>query len=128
MAKKSKRRCDQSPVLHPNAAGIDVGSDALFVAVAADRDPEPIRFPTFTRDVNALADWLQHCGIETVAMESTSVYWIPVHQILESRGLEVYRVNVACGSMFLGSAAAPENDRPAAGSRRRFTSNATTTR
>jgi transposase len=94
MAKKGKRRCDQLPVLHPNAAGIDVGADALFVAVPADRDPEPIRsFPTFTRDLNALADWLQRCAIETVAMESTSVYWIPVHQILESRGLEVCLVN-----------------------------------
>jgi hypothetical protein len=63
--------------LHPDAAGIDVGASELYVAVSADRDPHPFRkFPTFTRDLNALADWLQQCGIPSVAMESTSVYWI----------------------------------------------------
>jgi hypothetical protein len=90
MARKGKRRCDQLPVLHPNAAGIDVGADELFVAVPEGRDPEPIRsFPTFTRDLNSLAAWLQSCGVDTVAMESTSVYWIPVYQILEEKGIEV---------------------------------------
>ena len=94
MAKKSKRRCDTLPVLHPDAAGIDVGASELYVAVSADRDPQPVRsFPTFTRDLHALADWLEKCGIRSVAMESTSVYWIPVYQILEARGLEVYLVN-----------------------------------
>jgi transposase len=94
MAKRSKKRCEELPILHPHAAGIDVGASELFVAVSADRDPQPIRsFPTFTRDLNALADWLQQCGIRSVAMESTSVYWIPVYQILESRGLEVCLVN-----------------------------------
>ena len=59
MAKKSKRRCDTLPILHPDAAGIDVGASELFVAVSADRDPHPVRsFPTFTRDLHALADWL----------------------------------------------------------------------
>src|ERR1700684_1724721 len=91
MGKKSKRRCDTLPVLHPDAAGIDVGASELYVAVSADRDPHPVRsFPTFTRDLHALADWLLQCGIRSVAMESTSVYWIPVYQILEARGLEVY--------------------------------------
>ena len=76
-SQKSKRRCDELPILHPDAAGIDVGASELFVAVSADRDPKPVRsFPTFTRDLNALADWLQRCGIRSVAMESTSVYWI----------------------------------------------------
>ena len=94
MAKKGKRRCDTLPVLHPDAAGIDVGASELFVAVSADRDPHPVRsFPTFTRDLHALADWLEQYGIHSVAMESTSVYWIPISQILESRGLEVYLVN-----------------------------------
>jgi transposase len=94
MAKRSKKRCEELPILHPHAAGIDVSASELFVAVSADRDPQPIRsFPTFTRDLNALADWLQQCGIRSVAMESTSVYWIPVYQILESRGLEVCLVN-----------------------------------
>ena len=93
-AKRSKRRCEALPILHPDAAGIDVGASELFVAVSADRDQYPVRsFPTFTRDLNALADWLQQCGIRSVAMESTSVHWIPVYQILESRGLEVFLVN-----------------------------------
>jgi transposase len=94
MAKKGKKRCEQLPVLHPDAAGIDIGASEMFVAVAADRDPQPIRrFPTFTRDLNALADWLDTCGVHSVAMESTSVYWIPVYQILEARGFEVFLVN-----------------------------------
>ena len=94
MAKKSKRRCEHLPVLHPDAAGIDVGASELYVAVSADRDSQPVRsFPTFTRDLHALADWLEQCGIHSVAMESTSVYWIPIYQILEARGLEVYLVN-----------------------------------
>ena len=94
MARKGKRRCDQLPVLHPDAAGIDIGASELFVAVPPDRDTDPVRsFATFTQDLNALADWLQRCGVRSVAMESTSVYWIPVYQILESRGFEVYLVN-----------------------------------
>jgi transposase len=94
MIRKGKRRCDQLPVLHPDAAGIDIGASELFVAVPAERDADPVRsFATFTRDLNALADWLQRCGVRSVAMESTSVYWIPVYQILESRGFEVYLVN-----------------------------------
>ena len=96
MAKKSHRRCDQLPVLHAEAAGIDVGASELFVAVGGDRDPQPVRnFPTFTRALHALADWLEQCGVRSVAMESTSVYWIPIYQILEARGLEVCLVNAA---------------------------------
>lgn len=94
MAKQSHRRYDQLPVPHPDAAGIDVGASDLFVAVSADRDPQLVRrFPTFTRDLHALADWLQQCGVRSVAMESTGVYWIPIYQILEARGLEVCLVN-----------------------------------
>ena len=71
------------PVVHPNAAGIDLGATEIFVAVPADRDESPIRsFQTFTQDLYALADWLQQCGIQTVAMESTGVYWVPLFQIL----------------------------------------------
>jgi transposase len=78
------------PILKLHAAGIDMGAREIYVAVPADRDPQPVRcFPTFTEDLQRLADWLQHCGITTVAMESTSVYWIPLYQILEARGLEV---------------------------------------
>src|SRR5215468_3619805 len=90
MATKRKKRAQDLPVLHPDAAGIDVGASEIFVAVPADRDPEPVRsYATFTRDLNSLADWLQACGIRSAAMESTSVYWIPLHQLLEAwnRGL-----------------------------------------
>lgn len=58
-------------VTHLNAAGIDIGSASHFVAVPPDRDDEPVReFPSFTDDLNALADWLDACGVDTVAMES----------------------------------------------------------
>jgi transposase len=81
-------------VINPNAAGIDVGSEEHWVAVPGDRDPQPVRsFKCFTADLHAMADWLEKCGIQTVAMESTGVYWIPVHQILEARGFEVKLVN-----------------------------------
>ena len=82
------------PVMNPDAAGIDIGATEIYVAIPPDRDAESVRvFATFTRDLNALADWLQESGIRTVAMESTGVYWIPLMQILEARGLEVYLVN-----------------------------------
>jgi transposase len=82
------------PIMHPDAAGIDIGATEIYVAVPADRDPEPIRmFATFTQDLNHLADWLQQCGVRTVAMESTGVYWVPLMQILEERRLEAYLVN-----------------------------------
>src|SRR3954452_13338137 len=82
------------PVLNPDAAGIDIGATEIYVAVPADRDPEPVRmFATFTQDLNQLADWLQRCGVRTIAMESTGVYWIPLMQLLETRGLEGYLVN-----------------------------------
>ena len=79
---------------HPNAAGIDIGSAAHYVAVPPDRDDEPVReFASFTADLNALADWLQACSVDTVAMESTGVYWIPLFELLESRGFTVLLVN-----------------------------------
>ncbi len=75
---KQRNKAVSLPVIKPNAAGIDIGATEIFVAVPADRDPEPIRsFPTFTIDLERLADWLQQCQIRTVAMESTGVYWIP---------------------------------------------------
>ena len=81
-------------VVHPHAAGIDVGNSAHYVAVRPDRDSEPVRrFECFTADLHRMADWLQSCGVETVAMQSTGVYWIPLYEILEERGLEVYLVN-----------------------------------
>jgi transposase len=77
-----------------NAAGIDVHAEEIFVAVPKGRDVESVRsFPTFTVDLHRLADWLESCDIETVAMESTGVYWIPLYEILEARGFEVCLVN-----------------------------------
>jgi transposase len=81
-------------VVHPHAAGIDVGNGAHYVAVRPDRDPEPVRrFECFTADLHRLADWLQSCKVKTVAMQSTGVYWIPIYAILEERGFQVYLVN-----------------------------------
>jgi hypothetical protein len=81
-------------VMHPHAAGIDVGNSTHYVAVRPDRDPDPVRrFACFTADLHQLADWLVQCGVTTVALQSTGVYWIPLYEILDSRGLEVYLVN-----------------------------------
>ena len=80
--------------MEPNAAGVDVGTREMYGAIPSDRDAEPVRvFPTFTADLEALADWLMDRGIATVAMESTGVYWIPLYQILEDRGLRPCLVN-----------------------------------
>lgn len=77
-----------------NAAGIDIGSERHMVAVPEGRDEVSVReFGTFTADLNALADWLKQCGVTTVAMESTGVYWIPVFEVLERRGFEVKLVD-----------------------------------
>ncbi len=81
-------------MVHPRAAGIDVGNVAHYVAVRPDQDREPVRrFECFTTDLHRLADWLRACGVETVAMQSAGVYWIPLYEILEERGFEVYLVN-----------------------------------
>lgn len=81
-------------VVHPRAAGIDVGNGAHYVSVRPEQDPEPVRrFECFTADLHRMADWLEACKVETVAMQSTGVYWIPLYEILEERGFEVYLVN-----------------------------------
>jgi len=81
-------------VVNPNAAGIDLGADYHWVSVPEGRDSLSVRrFACFTADLHELANWLKHCGIQTVAMESTGVYWIPVFQILETAGFEVKLVN-----------------------------------
>lgn len=80
--------------IQPDGAGIDCGATSHYVAVSADRDPEPVgEFRTSTIGLQALANWLVQGGIKTVARESTGVYWIPVHEVLEERGLEVVLVN-----------------------------------
>jgi transposase len=82
------------PIVHVNAAGLDIGSGEIWACVPVDRAREAVRkFGTFTPDLYALADWLAECGIETVAMESTGVYWIPIFEVLEARGFEAQVVN-----------------------------------
>ena len=91
-----KRAATQAAIslTHPNAAGIDIGSASHFVAVPPDRDDEPVReFNSFTADLSRLADWLDACNVDTVAMESTGVYWIPLYELLELRGFTVLLVN-----------------------------------
>jgi transposase len=94
---RARRLQSENPgleVVHPRAAGIDVGHGAHYAAVRPDRDSQPVRrFECFTADLYRLADWLQSCGVQTVALQSTGVYWIPLYDILEERGFEVYWVN-----------------------------------
>jgi transposase len=81
-------------VVHPDAAGIDIGNESHYVAVPPSRDSQPVRcFGCTTAELKTMAEWLKQCGIRTVAMQSTGVYWIAVYDILEAAGLEVYLVN-----------------------------------
>lgn len=91
---KQAAAVDTLTVMHPNAAGIDIGQDEMWVSLRADRDAEPLRrFGMNTPDLMAVADWLKACGVETVALESTGVYWIPLYEVLAARGFPVYLVN-----------------------------------
>jgi transposase len=99
-ASKSKKRKQKISVdqgwetVNPHAAGIDIGAKEHFACVPPGSAPNHVRsFGTFTADLEALADWFQECGVTTVAMEATGVYWIPVFQILERRGLQVILAN-----------------------------------
>jgi transposase len=81
-------------VVHPHAAGIDIGNESHYVAVPPTRDSQPVRcFGCTTVELKGMAEWLKQCGIRTVAMQSTGVYWIAVYDILEAAGLDVYLVN-----------------------------------
>jgi len=92
-AKRPSRRREMSPV-HAHAAAVDIGATLNVAAVGPDRDPEPVRsFGTFTADLHRMADWFERCGVRTVAMESTGVYWIPAYEVLEQRGFAVVLVN-----------------------------------
>src|SRR5258708_12848934 len=90
--RKSKRpvqagRPESIPILNPNAAGMDIGADEIYLAVPADRDGQPVqRFGTFTGELGRLSEWLQQCRIETVAMEATGAVWLSWSQILDSPG------------------------------------------
>jgi len=91
---QARRASEALGIVHPDAGGIDIGSQKHYVAVPPDRDPEPVRcFGCLTPDLQALARWLVACGIKTVALEATGVYWIPPMQVLEEYGLEVYLVD-----------------------------------
>lgn len=93
MPKRSKR-LEKIEIVHPNAAGLDIGSEEIWSCLPPDRQGETVLpFGTFTPDLHRLADWLIQNGIDTVAMESTGIYWIPIFEILEARGLTVYLVN-----------------------------------
>jgi transposase len=95
--RKIKTKSEASNPLHepkPDAGGIDVGANEIWVAVPPDRTEEPVRrFGAFTRELKAIVEWLRDCGIRTVAMESTGVYWIPLYQLLADAGLKVCLVN-----------------------------------
>lgn len=92
--KKGSRAPAALTPIHRHAAGIDIGATFHVVAVPADLDAEPVRtFRSFTGDLNQLADWLVRLGVTSVAMESTGIYWVPVFEILEARGLDVILVN-----------------------------------
>jgi transposase len=96
MGKGERALSARSPLqqINRDAAGIDVGAASHFVAVPEDRDDRPVReFAAYTQDLYQLADWLAKCGVKTVAMESTGVYWIPLFQVLEERGFEVRLVD-----------------------------------
>jgi len=81
-------------IVHADAAGIDVGGSEHWAAISPDRDPEPVRrFGCFTADLRAMGRWLVEKGVRSVALQSTGVYWMPVFEILEQQGLEVYLVN-----------------------------------
>jgi transposase len=92
--KVAKARHSKMALVHPNAAAIDIGATMHTAAVGADRTSDPVQsFGTFTGDLHRLADWFAECGVKTVVMESTSVYWIPIFELLDERGFEVFLVN-----------------------------------
>ncbi len=92
--KKSGNKVLLVPIIQPDSAGIDIGSSEIYVAVPGNRSEKPVRrSDTFTDDLHQAAKWLKDCNIESIAMESTGVYWIPVFQILDSYGFKVILVN-----------------------------------
>ena len=91
--KRKRGERQRLTVVNPDCAGVDIGKDHHFVAVDPERDAEPVRkFGAFTRDLDAMAAWFRSCGVTKVAMESTSVYWIPACEVLERAGFEVILV------------------------------------
>ncbi len=94
MASQKSKPIEHWPILHPDAAGLDISVSEIMACVRPDQARPNVRgFGTFTPDLQTLAEWLKDCGVKTVAMESTGVYWIPVYELLEGQGFEVYLVN-----------------------------------
>src|SRR5437660_7241227 len=94
LARKVQSEDISLEVVHPDAAGIDIGNEWHYVAVPPSRDPEAVRrFGCVTAELREMVAWLKRCGIRTVAMQSTGVYWIPVYDLLEEGGMEVDLVN-----------------------------------
>lgn len=92
--KKADSGQSKLKIINRLAAGVDIGASSIFVAVDAGLSDSPVReFSTFTGDLHALGDWLKSCGITTVAMEATGIYWIPLYEVLESKGFEVVLAN-----------------------------------
>ncbi len=91
---RKRKRVEHLPIVYPNAAGLDIGACEIYACVPPERAEDNVKvFGTFTPDLNALADWLAAHQVESVAMESTGVYWIPAFELLEGRGFKVYLVN-----------------------------------
>src|SRR3990170_1532094 len=92
--KPARLRIENLPTVFPNAAGLDIGASEIVAALPPDRDVTVVRtFNTFTADLQQLVTWLVDHQIDTVAMESTGVYWIPIYEMLEAAGLRVFLVN-----------------------------------
>lgn len=90
----SSKKQSEMPVVHPHAAGLDIGSKFHVAAVNCSQSKEAVRtFQSFTTDLHEMAKWFQSCGVTSIAMESTGIYWIPAFKILESYGFEVFLVN-----------------------------------
>jgi transposase len=89
--------CSSDPgltIVNPNAGGIDVGNESHYVAVPPERDPEPVReFGSWTADLKRMCEWLKACQIDTVAVQATGVYWIPLQDLLEQHGIRVVVAN-----------------------------------
>src|SRR5260370_36590391 len=97
---------------HLNAGGIDSGNPSHSVAVPPSRDPQPVRcFGCTTAELKTMAEWLKQCGIRTVAMQSTGVYWIAVYEILEEAGVGRYLVNARGEKKLPGGEAGGEGRR-----------------
>lgn len=104
MRKQGRRRGrNELRRINPRAAGIDIGSASHWVAIDPSLSEQPVReFPAYTADLHALADWLIEHGIETVAMESTGVYWIALFEVLRDRKLEVCLVDARATKQVAG--------------------------